>query len=59
MREFAEAEWRRANRVLRTARETSPADPDSMATRAYYAAFHAVSALFLLRGKVFCTAGHS
>lgn len=45
---------RRAARLLDTAAlELKHGDPDSAASRAYYAAFHAVSALFLLEGRSF------
>jgi len=53
MKEFAAAEWRRALRTLGSARELVGADPDSAASRAYYAAFHALTALFALRGRTF------
>lgn len=53
MKEFAEAEWQRAHRTLATARQLAHTDPDSAASRAYYAAFHAVTALFALRGQAF------
>jgi len=53
MKEFAEAEWQRAHRTLATARQVANTDPDSAASRAYYAAFHAVTALFALRGQTF------
>ena len=51
----AEAEdlWRRARQALETARRLVDADPDASASRAYYAAFHAASALFALEGKSF------
>jgi uncharacterized protein (UPF0332 family) len=51
MREFAAAEWERAKRSLASARQLAETDPDSSASRAYYSAFHAASALFALRGK--------
>ena len=53
MKEFAAAEWERANRALASSRKLMDADPDSAASRAYYAAFHAVTALFALRGQTF------
>lgn len=53
MREFAAAEWERANRNLDSGRKLMDTDPDSAASRAYYAAFHAVTALFALRGQTF------
>src|SRR6266705_6497112 len=45
--------WARALRALQTAQFTLPLDPDAAASRAYYAAFYAVSALFALEGKTF------
>jgi uncharacterized protein (UPF0332 family) len=53
MNDFANAEWRRASRTLKSAEKLEDSDPDSAASRAYYAAFHAVTALFALRGQVF------
>ena len=53
MKEFVATEWDRARTALRTARQLCPSDPDSAASRAYYAAFHALTALFALRGEVF------
>ena len=51
MKEFAAVEWRRAKTALCSAQTLAEADPDSAASRAYYAAFHAVTALFALRGQ--------
>ena len=45
--------WDRAIRTLNTASVHTIDDPDSAASRAYYAVFHAVSALFALQGKTF------
>ncbi|MCY2930859.1 MAG: HEPN domain-containing protein [Planctomycetota bacterium] len=53
MKEFAAAEWDRAGRALESARQLAETDPDSAASRAYYAAFHALTALFALRGEAF------
>lgn len=53
MREFAAAEWERARRALASAAQLIESDPDSAASRAYYAAFHALTALFALRGQTF------
>jgi uncharacterized protein (UPF0332 family) len=53
MKEFAAVEWQRALRTLETARQNAYTDPDSAASRAYYAAFHAITALFALRGQSF------
>ena len=53
MNSEAEDLWKRASRNLRTANTLTESDPDSAASRAYYAAFHAVSALFALEGRTF------
>jgi uncharacterized protein (UPF0332 family) len=45
--------WMRANRSLKTATSLIDDDPDSAASRAWYAAFNAVSALFALNGMEF------
>ena len=45
--------WRRALHSLRAAEMLASEEPDSAASRAYYAAFHAVSALFALRGATY------
>ena len=45
--------WARALQALRTAAGTASADPDAAASRAYYAAFYAVSALFALEERTF------
>jgi len=53
MKEFAFAEWDRARRSLNSALTLVETDPDSAVSRAYYAAFHALTALFGLRGQMF------
>lgn len=53
MREFARDEWQRAQRALQAAEQLIETDPDSSASRSYYAAFHAVTALFALRDRSF------
>ena len=53
MKEFATAEWQRAHRTLASARHLLESDSDSAASRAYYAAFHALTALFARRGRSF------
>lgn len=59
MKAFAASEWDRAGRTLRTARQIVETDADSAASCAYYAAFHAASAMFALRGQAFKkTPGH-
>lgn len=45
--------WNRALRALHTAETILQEDPDSSASRSYYAVFHAVSAYFSLQGKTF------
>ena len=45
--------WFSAKDALRAAKTVFPVSPDSAASRAYYAAFYAVSALFALEGKTF------
>lgn len=45
--------WERAKKALAVAKAISALDPDSAASRAYYAAFYAVSARFALEGKTF------
>lgn len=45
--------WERAKKALLVARTALPLDPDSAASRAYYAAFYAMSARFALEGKSF------
>ena len=48
------AHWRHADRFLASASAlVEIGDPDSAASRAYYAAFHAVSALFAHEGQMF------
>jgi uncharacterized protein (UPF0332 family) len=53
MREYARAEWQRALRALQTARRLATEDAEAACSRAYYCAFHAVSALFALRDRSF------
>jgi uncharacterized protein (UPF0332 family) len=45
--------WQRAVQALQTAEGLIESDPDAAASRAYYAAFYAVSALFALQQQVF------
>jgi len=45
--------WERAQLTLGTARDVADRDPHSAASRAYYAAFYAVTALFALEGQSF------
>ncbi len=51
MKEFALAEWDRAKADLATAEEDLARNADAAASRAYYAAFHAVQAVLALRGQ--------
>jgi uncharacterized protein (UPF0332 family) len=45
--------WKRANKALLVARTILPVDADTAASKAYYAAFYAVSARFALRDEEF------
>jgi hypothetical protein len=45
--------WRRAEEALRTAEVDIEVSPDACASRAYYAAFYAVSALFAREDREF------
>jgi uncharacterized protein (UPF0332 family) len=45
--------WQRAQESLQAAEVLLPVSPDAAASRAYYAAFFAVSALFALDGRTF------
>lgn len=45
--------WNRALRALRTAERLVDEDPDASASRAYYAGFFAVRALFALQERTF------
>lgn len=53
MNEAAASLWARALASLRSAAVLVDVDPNSAASRAYYAAFQAASAMFALRGKQF------
>jgi uncharacterized protein (UPF0332 family) len=53
VKEFAASQWQRARRIIQTASMLVETDPESAASRAYYAAFHALTALFALRGRSF------
>ena len=53
MRVEALASWQRARGSLRAAKALVDVDADSAVSRAYYAAFHAASAVFLQRGMSF------
>lgn len=45
--------WRRAVQALRTAESLVESDTDASASRAYYAAFYAISALFAFQQQSF------
>ena len=49
----AEGLWDRAKLALKVSRHCLSLSPDAAASRAYYAAFYAVSALFALGGRTF------
>jgi len=53
VKEFARREKQRASRALQTAAMLVTTDPESAVSRAYYAAFHAVTAVFALHGRSF------
>ncbi|MBN1420809.1 MAG: HEPN domain-containing protein [Planctomycetes bacterium] len=53
MKDFAAVEWERARSCLLSAGSLVENDPDSAASRAYYAVFHGVTAFFALRGQAF------
>jgi uncharacterized protein (UPF0332 family) len=51
--EYIQALWERAKESIRGAEVLVDIDPNAAASRAYYAAYHAVSALFGLEGRTF------
>ncbi len=53
MRQFAKVEWERAWLSLESAKHLSESDPNSAASRAYYAVFHGLTAYFALQDKSF------
>jgi uncharacterized protein (UPF0332 family) len=53
MKGLAESLWDRARLTLSTARFVLDKDPFTAASRAYYAAFYAISALFALENRAF------
>ena len=53
MRQYARDLWGRAAETLRVARGLVGYSDDNAASRAYYAAFYALSALFALEGRTF------
>lgn len=64
MNKYAADLWKRAREAIRTAETDLSVSFDAAASRAYYAAFYAVSALFALEGREFskhtavCSAVH-
>lgn len=53
MRDFVRSQWMKAARSLAAAQVILATDPDSSASRAYYAAFHGVTAVLAGRGMEF------
>lgn len=53
MKAFIRSQWTKATRSLAAAEATLDTDPDSAASRAYYAAFHGVTAVLAGRGMEF------
>ena len=53
MSEFARSQWAKAARAVASAAAILDMDPDSAASRAYYAAFHGVTAVLAYRGLSF------
>jgi len=53
MNEFIRSQWAKSKRSLAAAEATLDTDPDSAASRAYYAAFHGVTAVLAWRGMEF------
>ncbi len=53
MKEFIRSQWAKSMRSIAAAEATLETDPDSAASRAYYAAFHGVTAVLAGRGMEF------
>ena len=53
MKDFIRSQWAKAMRSIAAAEATLETDPDSAASRAYYAAFHGVTAVLAGRGLEF------
>ncbi|MCE2725254.1 MAG: HEPN domain-containing protein [Planctomycetaceae bacterium] len=53
MNEFIRSQWAKSKRSLAAAEVIFETDPDSAASRAYYAAFHGVTAVLAGRGMEF------
>lgn len=53
MKDFIRSQWAKSMRSIAAAEATLETDPDSAASRAYYAAFHGVTAVLAGRGMEF------
>lgn len=53
MKEFIRSQWAKSMRSIAAAEATLETDPDSAASRAYYPAFHGVTAVLAGRGMEF------
>ena len=53
MKDFIRSQWTKATRSLAAAQAILATDPDSSASRAYYAAFHGVTTVLAGRGMEF------
>jgi uncharacterized protein (UPF0332 family) len=53
MKEFIRSQWTKAMRSIAAAEATLDTDPDSAASRAYYSAFHGLTAVLARRGMEF------
>ena len=53
MKDFVRSQWTKSARSLAAAQAILATDPDSSASRAYYAAFHGVTAVLAGRGMEF------
>jgi uncharacterized protein (UPF0332 family) len=53
MKEFIRSQWTKSMRSIAAAEAILETDPDSAASRAYYAAFHGVTAVLAGRGMEF------
>jgi uncharacterized protein (UPF0332 family) len=53
MKEFIRSQWTKSIRSIAAAEAILETDPDSAASRAYYAAFHGVTAVLAGRGMEF------
>ena len=53
MKDFIRSQWAKSMRSIAAAEATLETDPDSAASRAYYAVFHGVTAVLAGRGMEF------